>query len=87
MQSCATLRHGRRQAGGRDQSLGPRFNAGGVHPGDFDRITSALGSWDDWGGGWSQAAAGHEELGCRALAQGRTRSAGGHLAQAAVYYH
>ena len=63
------------------------FNAGGVHPGDFDRITSALGSWDDWCGGWSQAAAGHEEFGCRALAQGRTRSAGGHLAQAAVYYH
>ena len=65
----------------------PRFIAGGVHPGDFDRITSALGSWDDWCGGWSQAAAGHEELGTRALAQGRTRSAGGHLAQAAVYYH
>ena len=65
----------------------PRFIAGGVHPGDFDRITAALDSWDDWCAGWSQAAAGHEELGTRALAQGRTRSAGAHLAQAAVYYH
>jgi hypothetical protein len=45
----------------------PRFIAGGVHPGDFDCITVAMDSWDDWCAGWSQAAAGHEELGTRAL--------------------
>jgi dienelactone hydrolase len=65
----------------------PRFIAAGVHPGDFDRITSALGSWGEWCQGWSQAAAQHAQLGRQALEQGRTRSAGGHLAQAAVYYH
>ena len=46
-----------------------------------------MGSWDEWCQGWSQAAAQHAELGRQALEQGRTRSAGGHLAQAAVYYH
>ncbi|HEX4258965.1 MAG TPA: alpha/beta fold hydrolase [Streptosporangiaceae bacterium] len=65
----------------------PRFTAGGVDPGDFSRITSALTSWDDWCAAWCRAAAGHEQLGTRALAEDRTRSAGGHLAQAAVYYH
>ncbi len=65
----------------------PRFAAGGVHPGDFARITAALRGWDDWCRGWSEAAAQHAQLGQRALEQGRSRSAGGHLAQAAVYYH
>ncbi|MGO9081101.1 MAG: alpha/beta hydrolase family protein [Streptosporangiaceae bacterium] len=65
----------------------PRFVAAGVYPGDFAEITGALESWDDWCRGWSQAASVHAGLGRQALEQGRTRSAGGHLAQAAVYYH
>jgi 2,6-dihydroxypseudooxynicotine hydrolase len=65
----------------------PRFTAGGVDPGDFSRITSVLNSWGGWCAGWSRAAAEHEQLGTRALAEGRTRSAGGHLTQAALYYH
>ena len=65
----------------------PRFTAGGVDPGDFSRITSTLTSWDDWCAAWCRAAAEHGALGTVALAEGRTRSAGGHLAQAAVYYH
>ncbi len=54
---------------------------------DFGRITAALSGWDKWCGGWSQAAAEHAQLGSPILEQGRTRSAGAHLAQAAVYYH
>jgi pimeloyl-ACP methyl ester carboxylesterase len=88
MQSCAKLAP---MADGRLEAAishwAPRFTAAGVYPVDFGRITSALNSWDEWCQGWSQAAAQHAELGHRALQQGRTRSAGGHLAQAAVYYH
>jgi dienelactone hydrolase len=64
-----------------------RFVANGVDAADFARVTSAIASWDDWCGAWSAAAAEHEELGRRALAGGRRLSGGGHLAQAAVYYH
>ena len=88
MQSCARLA---RMVDGRLEAAishwAPRFTAAGVYPVDFDRITSALDSWDEWCQGWSQAAAQHAELGQQALEKGRTRSAGGHLAQAAVYYH
>ena len=64
-----------------------RFFAAGVLPADFTRITGALRSWDEWCGGWSEAGAQHAQLGRQALEEGRTRSAGGHLVQAAVYYH
>jgi dipeptidyl aminopeptidase/acylaminoacyl peptidase len=66
---------------------GARFVANGVDAADFTRVTSAIASWDEWCGAWSGAAAEHEELGRRALADGRRRSGGDHLAQAAVYYH
>lgn len=65
----------------------PRFTMNGVTAGDFDRITSGLERWADWCAAWSKVAAEHEQLGRDALTQGRTRSAGAHLAQAAVYYH
>jgi dipeptidyl aminopeptidase/acylaminoacyl peptidase len=65
----------------------PRFVTNGVTVSDFERITSELDSWHDWCKAWSAVAAEHEELGRVALAEGRTRSAGSHLAQAAVYYH
>jgi 2,6-dihydroxypseudooxynicotine hydrolase len=65
----------------------PRFMANGVDPGDFARVTAAIEDWSGWCAGWRQAAAVHERLGRAALDDGRTRSAGAHLAQAAVYYH
>ena len=65
----------------------PRFIANGVDPGDFARVTAAIADWDGWCAAWCQDAATHEELGRLALADGRCRSAGTHLAQAAVYYH
>jgi dienelactone hydrolase len=64
-----------------------RFTANGVDPADFARVTSGIASWDGWCRAWCAAAAEHEDLGRAALAGGRRRSAGGHLAQAAVYYH
>jgi dienelactone hydrolase len=65
----------------------PRFVTNGVTVSDFERITSQVDSWDDWCRTWSAVAAEHEELGRIALAEDRRRSAGEHLAQAAVYYH
>src|SRR6266571_7600715 len=65
----------------------PRFTMNGVTAGDFERITSGLTSWNDWCAGWSAVGAEHEQLGRDALADGRERSAGAHLSQAAVYYH
>jgi 2,6-dihydroxypseudooxynicotine hydrolase len=65
----------------------PRFTANGVTPPDFERITAGLERWEDWCDAWSRAASKHETLGREALAGGRSRSAGAHLAQAAVYFH
>ena len=65
----------------------PRFTMNGVTAGDFERITGALRTWEDWCAGWSAVAAEHEQLGRDALAEGRDLSAGTHLSQAAVYYH
>ena len=66
---------------------GPRFTTNGVTVSDFQRITASLERWEDWCAAWCAAAATHEELGRTALAETRTRSAGEHLARAAVYYH
>ena len=57
----------------------PRFSTAGVYPVDFNRITAALSSWDEWCRGWSQAAAEHAQLGYQALEQVRTRSAGANV--------
>ena len=65
----------------------PRFTANGVAPPDFEKITSGLDRWENWCAAWTRAGAGHEALGREALAAGRTRSAGAHLSQAAVYFH
>ncbi len=64
-----------------------RFVANGVDPADFARVTAGIASWDGWCAAWCSAGAEHEDLGRRALGDGRLASAGGHLAQAAVYYH
>jgi dienelactone hydrolase len=65
----------------------PRFVANGIDYNDFVRVTSAVQSWDAWCEQWCAAGAEHEKLGRDALADGRQRSAGAHLSQAAVYYH
>jgi dipeptidyl aminopeptidase/acylaminoacyl peptidase len=66
---------------------GPRFTTNGVTAGDFARITASISSWDQWCRAWTDAAFEHEALGREALDEDRLRSAGAHLAQAAVYYH
>jgi 2,6-dihydroxypseudooxynicotine hydrolase len=66
---------------------GPRFTTNGVTAADFDRITGGIERWDDWCATWTAEGSAHEALGRAALAEGRTRSAGEHLARAAVYHH
>jgi 2,6-dihydroxypseudooxynicotine hydrolase len=65
----------------------PRFIANGVDYSDFRRVTAEIDSWDGWCERWCQAAAVHEDLGREALRHGCGRSAGAHLARAAVYFH
>ena len=66
---------------------GPRFTANGVTPADFERVTARVERWPEWCSAWSDRASDHERLGRDALAAGHLRSAGEHLARAAVYYH
>ena len=66
---------------------GPRFTINGVTVADFERVSGSVERWDDWCAAWVAAGSEHESLGRDALAEGRLRSAGEHLAQAAVYYH
>ncbi len=66
---------------------GPRFTVNGVTVADFERVTSGVARWEDWCAAWVAVGSEHEQLGRTALAEGRTRSAGEHLAQAAVYHH
>jgi pimeloyl-ACP methyl ester carboxylesterase len=65
----------------------PRFTANGVTPADFARVTASVEAWSDWCAAWVELGAQHEELGREALQEGRLRSGGEHLAQAAAYYH
>jgi len=65
----------------------PRFVANGVTLTDFEEVTAAVASWDDWCAAWSGRAAVHEALGREALARGHGLSAGEHLQRAGVYYH
>jgi 2,6-dihydroxypseudooxynicotine hydrolase len=65
----------------------PRFTANGVQPADFARVTASVEKWPDWCAAWVAVGSEHEELGREALAEGRLRSGGEHLAQAAAYYH
>jgi fermentation-respiration switch protein FrsA (DUF1100 family) len=65
----------------------PRFVTNGVALSDFEDITSALVSWDEWCRAWSARAAVHETMGREALADRKFISAGEHLQRAGVYYH
>ena len=66
---------------------GPRFTVNGVTPADFEGVIAGIEDWADWCAAWVARGSDYEALGREALAEGRTRSAGEHLAQAAVYYH
>jgi pimeloyl-ACP methyl ester carboxylesterase len=65
----------------------PRFTANGVQPADVARVTASVESWSDWCAAWVAIGSEHEDLGREALKEGRLRSGGEHLAQAAAYYH
>ncbi len=65
----------------------PRFVANGVDASDFAHIVARLGRWEDWCAAWCEAGAEHEALGIAARDAGNSRSAGEHLARAAVYFH
>src|SRR3954453_10321425 len=65
----------------------PRFTANGVTPADFARVTASIDTWAEWCAAWVAVGEQHEELGREALKEGRLRSAGEHLAQAAAYFH
>src|SRR3982750_4881351 len=65
----------------------PRFVANGVTLTDFEKVTAAIPSWDDWCRAWSERAQVHEQLGREALDKKRFVSAGEHLQRAGVYYH
>ncbi|MFM1916864.1 MAG: hypothetical protein RJB01_379 [Actinomycetota bacterium] len=65
----------------------PRFTTNGVAVADFNSVTSSVMRWEDWADAWVAAGSVHENLGREALGDGRNRSAGQHLATAAVYYH
>src|SRR6185369_11170567 len=66
---------------------GPRFVTNGVALTDFEEVTRAITSWDDWCRAWSARAAVHEAMGREALASKKFLSAGEHLQRAGVYYH
>ncbi len=66
---------------------GPRFVANGVVLTDFEEITGALKSYDEWCAAWSARAAHHEQLGREALKGGHQLTAGECLQRAGVYYH
>ena len=65
----------------------PRFVANGVPLTDFQEVTAAVASWDEWCARWSERAAMHEAIGREALAAGLFRSASDHLTTAGVCYH
>jgi 2,6-dihydroxypseudooxynicotine hydrolase len=65
----------------------PRFVSAGVPLDDFNEVTAAIHAWDEWCAVWSKRAAIHEDLGRKALAEGYTLSAAGHLTRASLCYH
>lgn len=65
----------------------PRFVVNGVVLTDFEEVTAAMASYDDWCSAWSKRGALHEQLGREALKRGHTLTGGECLQRAAVYYH
>lgn len=65
----------------------PRFTTNGVAVSDFTSVTNSVQKWSEWADAWAKAGKVMEDLGHEALREGRYKSAGAHLSQAAVYYH
>ena len=66
---------------------GPRFISNGVPLADYQAVSKAIRSMDDWGPAGAARAETHEAMGMAALEAGNTISAGGHLQTAGVVYH
>lgn len=66
---------------------GPRFTANGIDASDYAEVTGAIEHWDQWCAAWSRIGERHEALGRAALDDGRSLSAGEHLAVAATCFH
>ncbi len=65
----------------------PRLTANGVDASDVAEVASSVERWSDWCAAWSRIGSRHETLGHEALVEGRGRSAGEHLSQAATAFH
>jgi len=66
---------------------GARFVANGVVLADFEEVTAAMASYDDWCSAWSARAAHHEKVAQEALAKKHFLTAGEGFQRAGVYYH
>ncbi len=64
-----------------------RFVSNGVPLADFQDVTGAIASWDEWCAAWCAKGEVHEALGEASLTAGHHLSAGEHLTTAAVCYH
>lgn len=65
----------------------PRFVENRVPVGDFQLVADTVERWEDWCDAWMARGAVHEELAAEARERDRLRSAGVHLATAAVCHH
>ena len=66
---------------------GARFVANGVVLTDFEEVTAAMKSYDDWCSAWSARAAHHEKVAQEAMAKKHFLTAGEAFQRAGVYYH
>jgi dipeptidyl aminopeptidase/acylaminoacyl peptidase len=66
---------------------GARFVANGVVLTDFEEVTAAMSSYDDWCSAWSARAAHHEAIAQEAMAKKHFLTAGEGFQRAGVYYH
>jgi dipeptidyl aminopeptidase/acylaminoacyl peptidase len=66
---------------------GARFVANGVVLTDFEEVTAAMSSYDDWCSAWSARAAHHEAIAQEAMAKKHVLTAGEGFQRAGVYYH
>ena len=65
----------------------PRLIANGIPLTDFQDVTGALASWNDWCKAWVARGDVHDALGEADLAAGHRLSAGEHFSRAAVCHH
>lgn len=64
-----------------------RFLHSGIPLGDLTGTVDRVGTWSDWGPAWQETAKIHEEMGERALEEGRTISAVASFINASKAYH